>query len=82
MEIAFITLISLLIGYYLGSKETRQQINTRITDTVDALLPDNKPKPGVVNHLTPDEVKAKHDPRIKGNKEAFDEFFKRFPKIG
>ena len=35
----------------------------------------DKPKPGVVQHLTPEEIEEKHDPTKKGNLEAFNSLF-------
>jgi hypothetical protein len=66
------------LGYYLGGKGKiiAEEIGEQIKDfTLE------KPKPGVVNHLSEIELKEKHDPLKRGNKEAFDRFFRAFPPV-
>lgn len=66
------------IGYYLGGrgKEIAEETAKRIKEfTIE------KPTPGVVNHLTEEQIREKNDPLKRGNKEAFDRFFRAFPPM-
>lgn len=70
--------ITFLTGYYLGGRgqavveDIKKQIKT-----IKAAR--EKPKPGVVNKLTPEQIEEKRNPALKGNKEAFDRLFREYP---
>jgi len=72
-----IFIITFLIGYFIGSRETKREIKNQAEWIIK-----NKPEPGVVRHLTDEEIAAKKNPILRGNLEAFNEFFKKFPIIG
>lgn len=65
-------ILTFLIGYYLGGKgkDITQELQQRISDSIK-----DKPTPGVVRQLTEEEVAEKHDPKKKGNLEAFNRLF-------
>lgn len=73
-----LSITTFLIGYYLGGKgkviadEIQEEIKEKLRD---------KPKPGVVNKLTDEQLQEKQDPKKKGNLEAFNRFFKEHPLI-
>lgn len=69
-------ILTFSLGYYLGGKgriiaeETKEQITKLMKD---------KPQPGVVNSLTPQQIEEKHDPIKKGNLESFNRLFREHP---
>lgn len=70
IETASIVLISIVIGYLLGSRKEKEIIRERI----ERIKIKDKPKPGVVNHLTEEEMAIKHDLKKQGELEVFDKF--------
>jgi hypothetical protein len=67
-------LSTFLAGYYLGGKG--KIITEELKEKIESL---QKPKPGVVNHLTEEQIADKKDPIKKGNLEAFNRFFQNNP---
>ena len=67
-----LSLLTFLLGYYIGSRG--KQIGDKIEKEIAEKFKD-KPKPGVVRSLTPEELDDKYDPVKKGNLEAFDRMF-------
>lgn len=75
----FLFVVTFCLGYWLGGKG--KVIAQEVQETISSILSkEDKPVPGVVRPLTPEEIKDKHDPLKQGNKKAFDRFFKNFPK--
>lgn len=74
-----LVIISSLIGYALGRYNRPEEKIARLLDE----LPKKKgrPKPGVVNALTEEEIRDKHDPIKKGDREAFDRLFREHPEL-
>lgn len=68
--------ITFLLGYYLGGKGKiiASELQEKVHDIIN-----EKPKPGVVNRLTEEQLQEKHDPKKRGNLEAFNRFFKKNP---
>ena len=69
-----ITILSFSFGLYLGAfwrgQNIAKEIKQKLGDTFQ-----EKPKPGVVQHLTEEEIDEKHNPLKKGNLEAFNSLF-------
>ena len=74
--IFFITIVYFCLGYYLGGKGKviTEEVKEKLSDIIK-----DKPTPGVVRRLTDVELAEKHDPKKKGNLEAFNRFFKNNP---
>lgn len=64
----FITITTFICGYVMGSRShtITQEVQKKIVDIIG-----DKPTPGVVNHLTEEQIAEKHDPKKRGNLEAF-----------
>ena len=71
-------IIVLLIGYVLGRynkpEEKVKEIVDKMGKTIENTFKD-KPTPGVVKRLTPEEIAEKHDPNMQAAKENFDRLF-------
>lgn len=61
-----------LIGFYLGGKgkAMSEEVREKLTEIVKT-----KPKPGVVQRLTEEQLAEKKSPTKRGNLEAFNEMF-------
>lgn len=77
----FITIVSFCLGYYLGGdkKISIHGVDKMWKSTKDKFK--DRPKPGVVNHLTEEQIAEKHDPVKKGNLEAFNRLFREHPEL-
>ncbi len=64
------------LGYYLGGKG--KAISEEVKESLSNLIKD-KPRPGVVNKLTEEQMEEKHNPVKAGNKASFDRFFRDNP---
>lgn len=60
--------LTFCLGYYLGGKG--KVITEEVKEKLESIIKD-KPRPGVVRQLTPEEIEDKHDPKKQGNLEAF-----------
>lgn len=77
-------IISLLVGYALGRysrPEEKMEEYWEIVRKGAKSFSKDRPKPGVVNQLTEEQIAEKHDPIKKGNKEAFDRLFQLHPEL-
>lgn len=82
--IFFIIIVSGCIGYILGRYNKPEEEVVRYVNKMMDIFDDRmkeKPKPGVVRHLTDEELAEKKNPAMKGNKESFDRFFANNPPI-
>ncbi len=70
--------LTLLLGYALGRLSVTPEYIEKIQEKIKTLTED-KPKPGVVNPLSEEELAEKKDPQKAGNKAAFDKFFRDNP---
>lgn len=78
----FIIIASGFIGYLLGRYHRPEDgiiyASDLLRDKARAIIKE-RPKPGVVRHLTDSELADKRDPVKRGNKESFDKFFANNP---
>ncbi len=69
--------IILAVGYFIGSRETKRDVQEKIDELTTPQIPT-----GVVQRLSEEQMAEKHNKDKRGNLEAFNEFFKKFPIPG